>query len=89
VARYCNPSYAGDIGQENHASRPVRAKSLHLNQCLGTVVYTCHPKLSERLRCGGWQFQANPDKKVCMTPSQWKKAGQDGTHLSSQQPQVL
>jgi hypothetical protein len=40
------------------------------------VVHTFHPKLCRRLRLGGFPFQANTGKKkVCETPSQWKKLG--------------
>jgi hypothetical protein len=35
------------------------------------VARVCHPKL----RLGGSQFQASLGKKVCETPSEWKKAG--------------
>jgi hypothetical protein len=38
------------------------------------VVHTCNTKLLRRLKSGELLFQTNPGKKVCNTPSHWKKS---------------
>jgi hypothetical protein len=56
----------------------------HLKQQLDVVAHICHPKLCRRLRSDISWILASLGKNVLETPSQWKKAGCGGAHLSSQ-----